>query len=71
MIFYKYRKQQYTKGENNMKKVKEFDRLALKEYRKNHFKGKKWNEVDKNDWNFYERWFKDVYGYLPIMPKMI
>ena len=30
-----------------------------------HIKGKKWEEIDPEDWGFYSDWHKDMYGYRP------
>ena len=30
-----------------------------------HIKGKKWEEIDPDDWSWYSDWHKDMYGYRP------
>lgn len=30
-----------------------------------HIKGKTWNEIDPDAWEFYSDWHKDMYGYRP------
>lgn len=30
-----------------------------------HIKGKKWEEIDPEDWDFYSDWHKDMYGFRP------
>ena len=42
----------------------------LRQYFKDHFEGKSWNEIESDEklydcWGFYSDWHKDVYGYRP------
>lgn len=37
----------------------------LLEYFENHIKGKRWEEIDQECWDWYSDWHKDVYGYRP------
>lgn len=30
-----------------------------------HIKGKAWEEIDQEAWDFYSDWHKDMYGYRP------
>lgn len=30
-----------------------------------HIKGKAWEEIDQDDWQFYSDWHKDMYGFRP------
>lgn len=30
-----------------------------------HIKGKSWEEIRQEDWDFYSDWHKDMYGYRP------
>lgn len=30
-----------------------------------HIKGKTWEEIDQEAWDFYSDWHKDMYGYRP------
>ena len=37
----------------------------IKEYFEKHIKGKTWQTVDRDRFDFYSDWHKDVYGYRP------
>jgi len=37
----------------------------IKAYFETHIKGKTWEEVDKDRFDFYSDWHKDVYGFRP------
>ena len=32
---------------------------------KEHIQGKRWEEIDTDDWQTYSDWHKDMYGYRP------
>ncbi len=32
---------------------------------KEHIKGKSWEEINTEDWDFYSDWHKDMYGFRP------
>lgn len=37
----------------------------LREYFEKYIKGKSWEEIDQDRWDWYSDWHKDVYGYRP------
>ena len=46
----------------------EYRERALPEITKyfdEHIKGKSWEEIDQNCWDWYSDWHKDVFGYRP------
>ena len=47
------------------RRYREENEPKIREYFKEHFEGKKWNEVDPELWQFYSDWHKDVFGYRP------
>lgn len=47
------------------KEYREKNEPEITEYFEKHIKGKSWNEIDQDRWDFYSDWHKDVYGYRP------
>ena len=66
-------------GENWDKAYKEYSKLtavlderyraenqtAFNAFYEKHIKGKRWEEINQADWDFYSDWHKDMYGYRP------
>ena len=38
---------------------------AFDAFYEEHIKGKKWEDIDPEDWGFYSDWHKDMYGFRP------
>ena len=37
----------------------------ITKYFEEHIKGKSWEEIDQDRWDFYSDWHKDVFGFRP------
>ena len=38
---------------------------AFDAFYEKHIKGKRWEEIDPDNWSFYSDWHKDMYGFRP------
>lgn len=57
---------EYTKlcAESN-KRYRERNQAEFDAFYNKHIKGKTWDEIDQEAWDFYSDWHKDMYGYRP------
>jgi hypothetical protein len=46
-------------------RYEEEHRDSFNAFYEEHIKGKSWEEIDPEDWDFYSDWHKDMYGYRP------
>ena len=47
------------------REYREEQETQIKEYFEKHIKGKTWQNVDRDRFDFYSDWHKEVYGYRP------
>lgn len=41
------------------------NQTAFNAFYEKHIKGKRWEEIEQEAWDFYSDWHKDMYGYRP------
>ena len=41
------------------------NQTAFNAFYEKHIKGRTWEEIDQEAWDFYSDWHKDMYGYRP------
>lgn len=46
-------------------RYRERNQAAFNSFYEKHIKGKRWEEINQADWDFYSDWHKDMYGYRP------
>ena len=46
-------------------RYREENQMAFDAFYTKHIEGKKWEEIDADDWDFYSDWHKDMFGYRP------
>ena len=46
-------------------RYRESNQDAFNSFYEAHIKGKTWEEIDPEDWQFYSDWHKDMYGFRP------
>lgn len=46
-------------------RYREENQTAFDAFYAEHIKGKEWDEIDPEDWQFYSDWHKDMYGFRP------
>lgn len=46
-------------------RYREENKDAFNSFYEKHIKGKTWEEIPQEDWDFYSDWHKDMYGYRP------
>lgn len=46
-------------------RYRERNQEAFNAFYEKHIKGKRWEEIDPANWDFYSDWHKDMYGYRP------
>lgn len=46
-------------------RYREENQTAFDAFYKKHIKGKSWEEIDPEAWDFYSDWHKDMYGFRP------
>jgi hypothetical protein len=46
-------------------RYRERNQEAFDAFYEKHIKGKSWEEIDQEAWDFYSDWHKDMYGYRP------
>jgi hypothetical protein len=46
-------------------RYREENQTAFDDFYAEHIEGKKWEEIDPEDWSFYSDWHKDMYGFRP------
>ena len=44
---------------------RERELLEITKYFEEHIKGKSWEEIDQDRWDWYSDWHKDVFGFRP------
>jgi hypothetical protein len=47
-------------------RYREENEASFNAYYEEHIKGRTWEEIDPNHWDFYSDWHKDMYGYRPM-----
>ena len=57
---------EYSKVEELLnKRYREDNQERFDAYYEEHIKGKAWNEIEPERWEFYSDWHKEMYGYRP------
>lgn len=46
-------------------RYREENQASFNAFYEKHIKGKTWDEIDQEAWDFYSDWHKDMYGYRP------
>ena len=46
-------------------RYREENQAKFDSFYEKHIKGKTWEEIDPDDWQFYSDWHKDMYGFRP------
>ena len=46
-------------------RYREENQKAFDDFYAEHIKGKEWDEIDPENWQFYSDWHKDMYGFRP------
>ena len=46
-------------------RYREKNQSAFNAFYADHINGKKWEEINPEDWDFYSDWHKDMYGFRP------
>ena len=47
------------------RRYREEHQEAFDNFYTEHIKGKKWEDINPEDWDFYSDWHKDMYGFRP------
>jgi hypothetical protein len=63
--WHKYYEQYSELGAILDERYREENQSAFDAFYAKHIKGKRWEDIDPEAWDFYSDWHKDMYGYRP------